>query len=137
MAQARREVEKEEVLFGTVDSWILWNLTGGRVHATDSSNAARTLCFNIHSLDYDDKLLRIFGLPRSLFPQVKDSGGPFGATSENVTGRPIPIMGILGDQSASLFAQEGMRKPVVKNTYGTGLFLMTSTGEKSPLRGGY
>jgi len=135
VAEARREIEKEEAIFGTVDSWILWNLTGRRVHATDPSNAARTLCFNIHALDYDDELLRIFGLPRSLFPQVKDSAGPFGATSEEVTGRPIPIMGILGDQSASLFAQEGVSEHVVKNTYGTGLFLMTSTGEKVPASG--
>ncbi|HYY15521.1 MAG TPA: FGGY family carbohydrate kinase, partial [Gammaproteobacteria bacterium] len=86
VVEARRQVENGEAIFGTVDSWILWKLTGGRVHATDPSNAARTLCFNIHALDYDDELLRIFGLPRSLFPQVKDSAGPFGATAEEVTG---------------------------------------------------
>jgi glycerol kinase len=86
VVEARRQVENGEAIFGTVDSWILWKLTGGRVHATDPSNAARTLCFNIHFLDYDDELLRIFGLPRSLFPQVKDSAGPFGATAEEVTG---------------------------------------------------
>jgi glycerol kinase len=135
VAEARRQVENGEAIFGTVDSWILWNVTGRRVHATDPSNAARTLCFNIHALDYDDDLLRIFGLPRFLFPQVKDSAGLFGATSEEVTGPPIPIMGILGDQNASLFAQEGVSEHVVKNTYGTGLFLMTSTGESVPASG--
>lgn len=131
----RREVERGEVVFGTVDSWILWQLTGGKVHATEVSNASRTLCFNIHTLDYDEELLRIFGLPRRIFPEVKDSAGLFGTLSRGLVGKEIPIMGILGDQQASLFAHGGWQPGVVKNTYGTGLFLMTTTGKNVPHSG--
>ncbi|HDH02054.1 MAG TPA: glycerol kinase, partial [Nitrospirae bacterium] len=128
----RERIDKGNILFGTVDSWILWNLTGGKVHATESGNASRTLCYNIHTLDYDDELLAIFNLPERIFPEVKESGGYFGNTDRELTGREIPITGILGDQQASLFAQGGWEEKVVKNTYGTGLFLMTSTGKDLP-----
>lgn len=126
----KEQIENGAILFGTVDSWILWNLTGGEIHATEPSNASRTLCYNIHTLDYDDELLEIFNLPRSIFPEVRESGEHFANTDKKITGREIPITGILGDQQASLFAQGGWEKGVVKNTYGTGLFIMTSTGKE-------
>ncbi len=125
----KEQIDKGEILFGTVDSWILWNLTGGKIHATEPSNASRTLCYNIHILDYDDELLKIFNLPRSIFPEVRESGSHFGNTDKKITGKEIPITGILGDQQASFFAQGGWEKGIVKNTYGTGLFVMTSTGK--------
>jgi glycerol kinase len=124
----RAKAEQGQVIFGTVDTWILWQLTGGRVHATETSNASRTLCYNIHTLDYDDELLRLFGVPRRCLPEVKESAGLFGHTAPEVVGREIPITGILGDQQAALFAQGGWESGVVKNTYGTGLFVMRSTG---------
>lgn len=123
----RREAEKGNVIFGTVDSWILWKLTGGRVHATEPSNAGRTMCFNIHTLSYDRELLDLFGIPENILPEVRDSSGLFGETDMRITRRPIPVTGILGDQQASLFAQGGWEKGVVKNTYGTGLFLVAVT----------
>ncbi|NOZ25925.1 MAG: glycerol kinase GlpK [Nitrospirae bacterium] len=126
----RRGIEQGNIIFGTVDTWVLWNLTAGRVHATEPGNASRTLCYNIHTLDYDEDLLEIFGLPRKIFPEVRESSGLFGNTAKEITGREIPITGILGDQQASLFAQGGWEEDVVKNTYGTGLFLMTSTGSE-------
>ncbi|NOX97310.1 MAG: glycerol kinase GlpK [Nitrospirae bacterium] len=125
----KEQVDTGEIIFGTVDSWVLWNLTGGKVHATEPSNASRTLCYNIKTLDYDDELLNIFGLPRSIFPRVKESGGHFGNIDEKIAGKEIPITGILGDQQASLFTQGGWEPGIVKNTYGTGLFIMTSTGK--------
>jgi len=125
----KKQIEREDIFFGTVDSWILWNLTGRKIHATEPSNASRTLCYNIHKMDYDDELLKIFNLPRYIFPEVKESGGYFGNTDKKIMGKEIPITGILGDQQASLFAQGGWEKGVVKNTYGTGLFIMTSTGK--------
>jgi glycerol kinase len=120
-------VKKGDILFGTVDSWVLWNLTGGRVHATEPSNAARTLIYNIHTLRYDDELLKLFGVPSGILPEVKASGADFGMTDAALTGKEIPITGILGDQQASLFAQGGWEKNIIKNTYGTGLFLMAPT----------
>jgi glycerol kinase len=131
----RKQAEKGNVLFGTIDSWILWNLTGGRVHATDSSNASRTMLYNIQTLNYDEELLKIFDVPMQILPHVKESAGKFGYTSSNLLGREIPISGILGDQQAALFAQGGWEKGVVKNTYGTGLFLMTTTGSHVPHSG--
>ncbi|MHB9155957.1 MAG: glycerol kinase GlpK [Endomicrobiales bacterium] len=122
----KKGMARGDVVFGTIDAWILWKLTGGRVHATEPSNAARTLCFNIHTMAYDPELLGIFGLPGSIFPQVKESGGDFGVLDKKLVGREIPVTGILGDQQASLFAQGGWERGVVKNTYGTGLFLMAA-----------
>lgn len=125
----KEQIEKQSILFGTVDSWILWNLTGGKIHATEPSNASRTLCYNIRALDYDNELLKIFDLPRNIFPAAEKSNSHFGNTDKKIIGREIPIIGILGDQQASLFAQVGWEKTAVKNTYGTGLFVMTSTGK--------
>jgi glycerol kinase len=123
----KQSVEKGTVLFGTIDSWILWQLTGGKMHATEPSNASRTLLFNIHTMRYDPELLRIFRVPQSILPEVKNSSDDFGTTDPSITGTEIPITGILGDQQASLFAQGGWEKGVIKNTYGTGLFLLAAT----------
>jgi glycerol kinase len=123
----RARIRQNRVLCGTIDAWILWKLTAGRVHATDVSNAARTLLFNIHTLRYDDKLLNIFGIPAAILPEVRSSGGDFGMTDAAAAGVAAPVTGILGDQQAALFAQGGWQDGVVKNTYGTGLFLMAAT----------
>ena len=125
----KEQIAKGNLLFGTVDSWILWNLTGRKIHATEPSNASRTLCYNINTLEWDDELLKLFGVPRSILPEVRESGDHFGNTDAKIFGREIPVTGILGDQQASLFAQGGWEPGVVKNTYGTGLFIMTSTGK--------
>jgi len=126
----KNRMDKGEIAFGTVDSWILWNLTGGRVHSTDASNASRTLLYNINTLRYDEELLEIFGIPISMLPQVYDSNHNFGCTDKDIFGKSIPIIGILGDQQASLFAHGGFGTGVIKNTYGTGLFAMVETGNK-------
>ena len=130
ITKVKRRAEKGEIIFGTVDSWVLWNLTKGKVHATDTSNASRTMLFNIRTLDYDEDLLKIFDVPSQILPEVKESACVFGYTAREIVGREIPITGILGDQQAALFAQGGWEKGVVKNTYGTGLFLMATTGNE-------
>ncbi len=122
--------DRGEIAFGTVDSWILWNLTGGKVHATDASNASRTLLYNINTLKYDEELLEIFNIPWSVLPEVGDSNRNFGCTDKSAAGKSIPIIGILGDQQASLFAHGGFETGIIKNTYGTGLFAMIETGNK-------
>ncbi len=128
----RERAERGEICFGTVDSWILWHLTGGKVHATEPSNASRTLIFNIKTLKFDSALLKIFNIPPRVLPEVRDSDALFGATDPKITGQAIPVTGILGDQQAALFAHAGWEKGVVKNTYGTGLFVMTVVKEKIP-----
>ncbi len=128
----RARAEAGSLAFGTVDSWLIWKLTGGRLHATDPSNASRTLCFNIRTMEYDDELLALFGVPRALVPEVRPSNGSFGVTEANLLGRETPIAGVLGDQQSALFGQGGWEHGIVKNTYGTGLFLMASTGEAIP-----
>ena len=132
---AREKANSGDLAFGTVDTWILWNLTGGAVHATEPSNASRTLCYNIHTLEFDDELLRIFGIPQAILPEVKESGAVFGSTTKDLFGREIPITGILGDQQAAFFAHGGWEEGIIKNTYGTGLFVVTSTGSKIPNSG--
>ena len=127
---AREKAERGELCFGTIDSWLLWNLTGGKVHATDYSNAARTMLFNIHTLDWDDELLELFDIPRSMLPEVKPSSGLFGYTDDGVLGAELPIAGIAGDQQAALFGQCCFDEGEMKNTYGTGAFLLMNTGEK-------
>lgn len=127
---ASDSLKKGNLLFGTIDSWILWKLTNGKVHLTDPSNASRTLCFNIHQCDYDRELLEILKLPFEIFPEIRDSSSFFGQTDEALFGIKIPITGILGDQQASLFAQAGFIPGKIKNTYGTGLFVMLSTGSE-------
>ncbi|MBE2282045.1 MAG: glycerol kinase GlpK [Prosthecobacter sp.] len=117
-----------ELAFGTIDSWLLWNLTGGKVHATDVSNASRTMLYDIRKSAWDDELLKIFGVPRSMLPEVKDSSGVFGETS--LLGGSIPVAGIAGDQQAALFGQVCVKPGMVKNTYGTGCFMLMNTGTK-------
>jgi len=125
---ARARAESGELAFGTVDSFLLWRLTGGTIHATDVSNASRTLIFDIHRLAWDDELLEIVGVPAALLPEVRPSSGVFGETSPGLFGRPIPIAAIAGDQQAATFGQACFRPGQAKNTYGTGAFLLLNTG---------
>lgn len=127
---ARAQAERGELAFGTVDSYLIWQLTGGRVHATDASNASRTLLFNIHTQQWDEKLLKLFNIPRSLLPEVKDSSDDFGATTTALFGAAIPIAGVGGDQQCAAFGQACFEPGMVKSTYGTGCFLMLNTGSK-------
>jgi glycerol kinase len=128
--EARMQAEVGNLAFGTIDTWILWNLTEGKVHATDFSNASRTLLFNIQTHTWDAELLSIFGIPSSILPEVKDSSGYFGTTSRNVLGAEISINGIAGDQQAALFGQGCILPGMAKNTYGTGCFMLINTGNK-------
>ncbi len=124
----RGSAERGEVLFGTVDSWLLWHLTGGRRHVTDFSNASRTLLLNIHTRDWDDELLGILGVPRAMLPEVRPSSEVYGETCEEWFGAPIPIAGCAGDQQAATFGQACFAPGAAKNTYGTGCFLLMNTG---------
>jgi glycerol kinase len=126
----RRRAEAGDLCFGTVDTWLLWKLTGGKVHATDSSNASRTMLYDIHRGIWDPELLTLFGIPESLLPTIKPSGGLFGLTDPELTGIEIPVTGMLGDQQAALFGQFCHRPGELKNTYGTGCFLLMNTGSK-------
>jgi glycerol kinase len=119
-----------EIAAGTIDTFLLWRLTGGRVHATDYSNASRTLLFNIHSLDWDEELLKILRVPREMLPAVRDSSGEFGVTDKKHFGVEVPITGIAGDQQAATFGQCCFRPGMAKNTYGTGCFIMLNTGDQ-------
>lgn len=125
---ARERAKRGELCFGTVDTWLIWNLTGGKVHATDYTNASRTMLFDIHKLEWDDEQLALFDIPRSMLPEVYPSSYTFGLTSPNVLGGPIPITGAAGDQQAALFGQCCFNKGEAKNTYGTGCFLLMNTG---------
>jgi glycerol kinase len=127
---ARARANAGELAFGTVDSWLLWHLTGGKAHLTDASNASRTLLFNIHNGDWDDKLLGIMRVPRALLPNVVDSSGVVAHADESLFGARIPIAGIAGDQQAALFGQRCVSPGMVKNTYGTGCFMLMHTGER-------
>jgi glycerol kinase len=126
----RQQAHAGEILFGTVDTWLIWRLTGGRCHVTDYSNASRTLIFNIHTLDWDDELLRLLDIPRAMLPEVRSSSEIYGHTAEEWFGGPIPIAGDAGDQQAATFGQACFTPGSVKNTYGTGCFLLMNTGEK-------
>ena len=126
----RARAEAGRLAFGTVDAWLIWNLTGGRVHATDVSNASRTLLYNIHSRDWDEKLLQLLRIPRAVLPRVVDSGGVCGEVDEALLGAAIPIAGIAGDQQAALFGQQCVNTGMVKNTYGTGCFMLMNTGDR-------
>ena len=127
---ARRRAERGELCFGTVDSYLLFRLTGGAVHATDVSNASRTLLFDIHTLAWDEDLLRLFEIPPALLPEVWPNSHLFGATEAGLFGAPIPIAGMAGDQQAATFGQACVTPGLVKNTYGTGSFLLMNTGEE-------
>jgi glycerol kinase len=131
VANARQQAENGQLAFGTIDCFLLWRLTGGRVHATDASNASRTLLFNIHTQEWDRELLEMFDIPESLLPEVKDSASDFGVTDKSVIGAEIPICGIAGDQQAALIGQAGFGSGETKSTYGTGCFMITNTGERA------
>ena len=125
---ARRQAENAEVLFGTIDTWLVWKLTGGEKHLTDASNASRTMLFDIHGLDWDDELLRIFDVPRAMLPKVRSSSEIYGEISAPDELKNIPIAGIAGDQQAALFGQMCYEKGLAKNTYGTGCFMLQNVG---------
>lgn len=125
---ARKQAENGELLFGTVDSWLIWNLTSGKVHATDYSNASRTMLFNIHTLEWDKDILKLLNIPSCILPEVRNSSGDFGKTDASLFGTEIPISGCAGDQQSALFGQKCFRKGDIKNTYGTGGFLLMNTG---------
>ncbi|OTA73061.1 glycerol kinase [Limosilactobacillus reuteri] len=126
---AREKAAKGDLMFGTIDTWLLWNLSGRRVHATDVTNASRTMLFNIHTLDWDQDILDLLGIPQSLLPAVKPSSAIYGYTGDyHFYGVQIPIAGIAGDQQAALFGQAAYDKGSIKNTYGTGAFIVMNTG---------
>ncbi|MBM7589379.1 glycerol kinase GlpK [Brevibacillus fulvus] len=128
---ARAKAENGDLLFGTIDSWLVWKLTDGKVHVTDYSNASRTLLFNIHTLDWDDQLLELLTVPKQMLPQVKASSEIYGYTAKSLFETPLPIAGIAGDQQAALFGQACFDKGTAKNTYGTGCFMLMNTGEQA------
>jgi glycerol kinase len=126
----RARAAKGEILFGTVDTWLIWRLTGGWLHVTDPSNASRTLIYNIYTLDWDDELLAIIDIPRAMLPAVRPSAAVLGETSAEWFGRPIPIAGVAGDQQAATFGQACFEPGSAKNTYGTGCFMLLNTGAR-------
>lgn len=126
---AQKRAENGELLFGTIDTWLIYRLTAGKVHATDPSNASRTMLFNIHTMQWDDELLRLFNIPKCMLPEVRPSSGDFGVTDPQLFGMSIPIAGVAGDQQAALFGQCGFSAGDAKNTYGTGGFLLMNTGD--------
>ena len=128
---ARGRAEKGELLFGTVDTYLMWQLSKGKIFATDYTNASRTMLFNIHSLKWDDDLLQLFDIPRGMLPEVYPSGHNFGLTDDAFIGREIPICSVVGDQQAALFGHLAVNSGDVKNTYGTGCFLLMNTGDKA------
>lgn len=128
---ARERAEKGELCFGTIDTWLVWKLTNGKVHVTDVSNASRTMLFNIHSLSWDNDLLELFNIPKAILPEVKSSSEVYGYTQHILTAHNIPIAGMAGDQQAALFGQLCTQPGMVKNTYGTGCFMLMNTGEKA------
>src|SRR5688500_5471384 len=125
---AKTKAKAGQLAFGTIDSWLIWNLTGGALHITDSSNASRTMLYNIQTGDWDGDLLKLFGIPRSMLPEVRDSSEIYGVT--NIFGAATHIAGIAGDQQAALFGQVCTKPGMVKNTYGTGCFMLMNTGTK-------
>ena len=128
---AREKAERGDLLFGTMDTWLIWNLTRGKVHVTDYTNASRTMIFNINTLEWDDELLEILNIPKSMLPEVRPSSEIYGTTDERTFGGAnIPIAGDAGDQQAALFGQACFEEGMAKNTYGTGCFLLMNTGEK-------
>lgn len=128
---ARDRAEKGELLFGTVDTYLIWQMTGGRVHATDYTNASRTMLFNIHTKKWDAELCDLFRVPMAMLPKVQQSGADYGRTERNILGATVPIFAAVGDQQAALYGQLCFRPGDVKNTYGTGCFLLMNTGEKA------
>jgi glycerol kinase len=127
---AREKAEQGDLLFGTIDTWLMWKLSGGAVHATDYTNASRTMIYNIRELAWDDELLQLLNIPKTMLPEVFPSSGVFGFAKEEILGAKIPISGVAGDQQAALFGQCCFEKGDVKNTYGTGCFLLMNTGNE-------
>ncbi|MGM0449665.1 MAG: glycerol kinase GlpK [Pseudomonadota bacterium] len=130
---ARARAERGDLALGTIDTWVLWKLTNGRVHATDATNASRTALFNIHDQQWDQQLLSLFNIPEALLPEVRDSASDFGRTDPSVLGEAVTVGGIAGDQQAALFGQTCFERGMAKSTYGTGCFLMLNTGSE-PIR---
>lgn len=129
---AREKAENGDLLFGTIDSWLVWKLSGGKAHVTDYSNASRTLMFNIHDLQWDDELLEMLTVPKSMLPEVRPSSEIYGETIDyHFFGQNVPIAGVAGDQQAALFGQACFGEGMAKNTYGTGCFMLMNTGEKA------
>jgi glycerol kinase len=131
VAGARARAEKGELAFGTIDSFLIWRLTGGESHVTDATNASRTLLFNIHQQRWDDELLELLSIPKSLLPEVLDCAADFGTTSKDLLGARIPIAGVAGDQQAALIGQACFEPGMIKSTYGTGCFMILNTGEQA------
>jgi len=127
--QARQKAVEGKLLFGTVDSWLLWNLTGGKVHATDVSNASRTMLFNIHTMEWDHELVELFNIPKCMLPQVRSCSEVYGETAGKILAAKIPIAGMAGDQQSALFGQMCTIRGMVKNTYGTGCFMLMNIGD--------
>ncbi|RJE84360.1 glycerol kinase [Paenibacillus sp. 1011MAR3C5] len=130
---ARERAERGELLFGTIETWLIWKLTGGKVHVTDVSNASRTLMFNIHERKWDEKLLAMLGVPAAMLPEVRSSSEIYGKLEMSLIGKEIPIAGAAGDQQSALFGQNAFSRGSTKNTYGTGCFMLMNTGEKAIL----
>src|SRR5690606_1320138 len=128
IADGQARAERGELAFGTVDSWLIHRLTGGAVHATDATNASRTLLYDIHERDWSDDLLAMLDIPRAMLPEVRPSSGAFGEAAAEWFGAPVPILGVAGDQQAALFGQGCVTPGAAKNTYGTGCFLLMHTG---------
>jgi len=131
IADARKRAARGRLAFGTIDCFLLWRLTGGTVHATDASNASRTLLFDIHKQEWDRELLQLFDIPESLLPEVKDCADDFGVTGQSVIGAKIPVRGMAGDQQAALIGQAAFQTGATKSTYGTGCFVIANTGEQA------
>jgi glycerol kinase len=131
VAGAKAKADKGDLCFGTIDSWLLWKLTHGKVHVTDVSNASRTLLFNIHNMQWDDDLLKLFDIPHSMLPEVRSSSEIYGMTETVLTAASVPVCGIAGDQQSALFGQMCTQPGMVKNTYGTGCFMLMNTGDKA------
>lgn len=128
---AKERAERGELVFGTVDSYLLWKLTGGKEHRTDATNASRTMLFNIHTQAWDDELLELFDVPKAMLPKVMDSSDYFGVCESHYLGYCVPILGVAGDQQAALFGQTCFREGMAKSTYGTGCFMMLNTGKNA------
>jgi glycerol kinase len=127
-----KNIKGRDIAFGTIDSWLIWNLTKGKVHATDVTNASRTLLWNLKTRDWDPSLLKLFGVPRAILPEVRESRGDFGVTDPMLLGAPIPILGVAGDQQAASYGQACFAPGDVKSTYGTGCFALVNTGKTVP-----
>jgi glycerol kinase len=133
VAGAKEEAQKGNLLFGTIDTWLIWKLTEGKVHATDYSNASRTMFFNIVTKSWDEELLELFGIPKSMLPEVRESSGDFGEVSRDILSGGVKIAGVAGDQQAATFGQACLKPGMAKNTYGTGCFTLLNIGRENPL----